>query len=178
MRSYTCLHYVLGACSTHLSSHCSAPNNKLKWCQISSCLFLSMHWFFSLLSKELIKNETMNAVDVTAIESQHIPPPYPSTCISHQFIIFRYRRVLPPTLPPVSITSFPFSTFLKNSTSDPLIFESSFTVNHNWLPQCQVICVVRPADCTTLTKLLQKIQAATGSDGCQKQKFIQSWEWG
>ena len=71
---------------------------------------------------------------------------------------------------------FLFSTLLTNNSLKYLIFESSFTVIHNWWPECHIFSVIHPVDCTT-SKIhwhthTHTNQAATDTDNSQKWKFI------
>ena len=88
-------------------------------------------FFPSLFSEEPIKMKTMKATDLKATETQHIHSPLTAFLSLYFQMKKSTENPIPSTPSPINIASFLFLTFLTYSASNPLIFESIFTVSHH-----------------------------------------------
>ena len=126
MHVCSCLHYVLGSCSIH------SVFTAIQLCHITTYSIYYLYCFVFLLSKEPNRNETVNAMDVTAIQTEHIFPQSPAFLTS---FLFEKEYWNPSTSPlPSQYRFFPvfsFHYFIYYNASSPVVFESSFTVSHN-----------------------------------------------
>ena len=124
-----CLHYAP-------SSHSKAPHNHFKWSQMTtySIDFPSLYWLFLCCAKKQqqqqnsIRNQTMNAMELTDIATQHILLPSPEFMISLSLsdevlktLFHPHPSCSPPNLN--ILQSFSFSTFLTYNHSNPVKFE-------------------------------------------------------
>ena len=103
----------------------------------------------------------MNAMELTATETQHILPPQSHALLISLSLSNEVLKTLFHT-PPIQVQSLLllslFSTFFTNIASNPLRFESSLAVSHNRLPKCCVICFIHPADHTTSKIHFQRLK--------------------
>ena len=88
-------------------------------------------FFASLFSEEQIKMKTMKATNLKAIETQNIHSPLTAFLSLYFQMKKSTENPIPSTPSPINIASFLFLTFLTYSASNPLIFESIFTVSHH-----------------------------------------------
>lgn len=169
-----CLHYAP-------SSHSKAPHNHFKWSQMTtySINFPSLYWLFLCCAKKQqqqqnsIRNQTMNAMELTDIATQHILLPSPEFMISLSLsdevlkTLFHHH----PSCSPTNLNILHLSCFQLSSPITIQILQN--------LSYCEPLQITKMSCCLchpycwshNFKTSLQKIQATTHTDESPKWKF-------